>query len=169
MDGIRADPNEVQLLRDWPVLKTTNELVQYLRLSFTLYTDLSRNGLGIVLYQTQYNKQRPIAFATRAFEAYPTHKLELPELKRAVRDQFNKFEVHTDNNSLIYVATTAKLDTTGHRRLPILASYDFIIRYRAGYQNTDSGANLEFPVIYIWNHQLSLLYVNHINFIYLHY
>ena len=37
----------------------------------------------------------------------------------------NTFDVHTDNNALTYVLTSAKLDATGHRWVAALASYIF--------------------------------------------
>ena len=49
----------------------------------------------------------------------------------------NHFKVHTDNNHLTYILTSAKLDATGHHWL---AEIDFGITYRAGEQNLDVDA-----------------------------
>ena len=51
-----------------------------------------------------------------------------------------EFEVHTDNNLLTYVLTTAKLDATGQRWVASLANYDFIIFYLSGKQNVEADA-----------------------------
>lgn len=48
--------------------------------------------------------------------------------------------VHTDNNPLTYVLTTAKLDAAGHRWLAELSTYDFSLKYRPGKQNIDADA-----------------------------
>ena len=87
---------------------------------FKLHTDASSLSLGAVLYQTHEDgKDRVIAYTSRVLShaeaKYPAHKLEFLALKWAVTDRFyeylygGKFEVNTDNNALIYVLTTAKL------------------------------------------------------------
>ena len=48
------------------------------------------------------------------------------------------FNVHTDNNPLTYVLTTAKLDAASHS----LANYNFRLHYRAGKANKDADALL---------------------------
>lgn len=83
-----------------------------------------------------------IAYASRGLSKseknYPVHKLEYLALKWAVCEKFHnflygtKFTVLTDNNLLVYVLTTAKLDAAGHRWLAALSMYDFDIKYRAG-------------------------------------
>jgi transposase InsO family protein len=118
---------------------------------FELHTDASIKGLGAVLYQKQDDgKNRVIAFASRSLgkteKNYITHKLEFLALKWAVTDQFHeylyggKFEVHTDNNPLTYVLTSAKLDATGQRWVAHLANYDFSLRYKTGASNVVADA-----------------------------
>ena len=51
-----------------------------------------------------------------------------------------KFEVHTDNNPLTYILTSAKLDATGQRWVASLANYDFKIFYQSGKQNVEVDA-----------------------------
>ena len=119
-------------------------------LPFSLHTDASVDGLGAVLYQTQNGIERVIAYASRGLKKseknYPAHKLEYLALKWSVCEKFHdylyghKFEVHTDNNPLTYLMTTAKLDATGHRWLADLACYDFSIHYRSGKRNVDADA-----------------------------
>jgi transposase InsO family protein len=119
-------------------------------LPFVVHTDASGTGLGAVLYQHQQGKLRPIAYASRGLNKseknYPAHKLEFLALKWAVTDKFydylygHKFEVHTDNNPLTYVLTTAKLDATSHRWLAALSAFDFSLSYRAGKENIDADA-----------------------------
>ena len=49
-------------------------------------------------------------------------------------------EVFTDNNPLMYMLTTAKLDATGQRWVANLATYNFTIHYRNGKQNIEADA-----------------------------
>ena len=103
---------------------------------FQLHTDASELGLGGVLYQKDdQGNQRVIAYAswslTQTERKYPAHKLEFLALKWAVMDRFHeylyggKFDVYTDNNSLTYILTSAKLDACGQRWVASLVSYDF--------------------------------------------
>ena len=70
---------------------------------------------------------------TPSWGNYPAHNLEFLALKWVVCDKFHdylygaKFEVQTDNNPLIYIQTTARLDATGHCWLAALSAYDFSI------------------------------------------
>lgn len=117
-------------------------------LPFILHTDASKSGLGAVLYQKQEGQMRVIAYASRKLKSsevlYPAHKLEFLALKWAVLDKFydylygHPFEVHSDNNPLTYVLSSAKLDSTGHRWLAELSSFNFKIYYRPGKQNIDA-------------------------------
>ena len=66
-------------------------------------------------------------------------------MKWAITDKFHEylygaeFQVFTDNNSLTYILTTAKLDATGHRWVAALSNYTFSISYKPG-RNTDADA-----------------------------
>ena len=94
-------------------------------LPFELHTNASLYGLGAVLYKEQEGKKRVVAYACSSLKVseknYTAHKLEFLALKRAVVEKFHdylygsKFEAVTDNNSLTYIFTTAKLDATGQR------------------------------------------------------
>ena len=46
----------------------------------------------------------------------------------------------TDNNSLMYILTTAKLDATGQRWVANLANYNFSIKYKSEKVNVDANA-----------------------------
>ena len=56
----------------------------------------------------------------------------IPLFKMGLTDQFHKylygnmFNVYTDNNPLMYMLTTAKLDAMGHRWIASLANLPFI-------------------------------------------
>ena len=77
---------------------------------------------------------------------YDAHILEFLALKCSVTERFHEylyggeFEVHTDNNPLTYILTTAKLDATGQRWVASLASYNFKIFYRSGKLNVEADA-----------------------------
>ncbi len=122
---------------------------------FIIHTDASGMGLGAILYQADDDgRERVIAYASRGLSKseanYPAHKLEfLLALKWAVCEKFQDyllgahFTVHTDNNPLTYVLTTAKVDATGQRWLVALSCHDFTIRYHAGKKNIDADALIQ--------------------------
>ena len=107
---------------------------------FKIHTDASELGLGAVLYQDQDDAtSRVIAYASQTLSKserkYHSHKLEFLALKWVITEWFHeyvysgKFEVHTDNNPLTYILTSAKLYATGQRWVASLANYDFKIYY----------------------------------------
>ena len=115
---------------------------------FIVHTDMSEIGLGAILYQEQVEgTPRVITYAScslsKAEKKYHSSKLEFLALKGAITKQFHKylysgtFKVHSDNNPLTYVLTTAKLDATGQRWVAALANYHFKINYLSGKQNVD--------------------------------
>ena len=122
---------------------------------FSVHTDASSNDLGAVLYQLQEGKERVVAYTSRSLKQlernYPAHKLEFLALKWAICEKFHdylngfKFKVVTDNNTLTYVFTTAKLDATGQRWVAALSDYDFSIMYRSGKKNADANGLSRIP------------------------
>ena len=76
---------------------------------------------------------------------YPACKLEFLALKWAVTDQFHEYlyggnlNVHTDNNPLMYILTSAKLDTLGQHWVAALANYNFQLHYKTGKSNVETG------------------------------
>ena len=94
-------------------------------LTFKLHTDASSQGLEAVLYQLKDGKDRVVAYASHGLRPgepnYPVPKLEFLALKWAVTDKFfnylcgSTFDVITENNPLLYVMTTGKLDATGQQ------------------------------------------------------
>ena len=48
----------------------------------------------------------------------------------------NKFVVHTDNNPLTYIFSSAHLNAAGHRWVASLADYNFSLEYQRGKDNT---------------------------------
>ena len=99
---------------------------------FKLHTNASVLGLGAVLYQVHEGMEKVISYASRSLTQsetkYPVHKLEFLCLKWAITEQFheyvygNTFDVYIDNNPLMYVLMTAKLDAMGHRLVTSLAN-----------------------------------------------
>ena len=96
---------------------------------FLLETDTSRRGLGAVLSQKQADGQyHLITYASCVMneteQRYHLNKQEFLALKWAVTEQFheylspygknqNEFVVHTDNNPLTYIFSSANLDAAG--------------------------------------------------------
>ena len=144
-------------------------------LPFKVHTDASFDGLGAVLYQHQADRDRVIAYASRSLKPsernYPAHKLEFLALKWAVSEKFHDylygstFEVITDNNTLTYVLTTAKLDATGQRWVASLCDYNFVIKYRCGKKNADadrlSRRLILNPRIYLMHMKFLIIYFRH--------
>ena len=77
---------------------------------------------------------------------YLAHKLEFLALKGAVTEQFheylygNHFVIYTDNNPLMYVLTSVKLDATGHHWVAGLANYNLTLNYHSGKITVDADA-----------------------------
>ena len=119
---------------------------------FLLETDASRKGLGAVLSQKQADGwYHPITYASHVMnetkQRYHSNKQEFLTLKWAVTEQFheylslyrknrNEFVVHTDNNLLTYIFSSANLDAAGQRWVARLASYNFSLEYQKGKDNT---------------------------------
>ena len=119
---------------------------------FLLETDASGRGLGAVLSQKQADgRYHPIAYASRVMneteQRYHSNKQEFLALKWAVTEQFheylspcgknrNEFVVHTDNNPLTYIFSSANLDAAGQRWVAHLTSYNFSLEYQKGKDNT---------------------------------
>ena len=115
---------------------------------FLLETDASGKGLGAVLSQKQSDgRYHPIAYASCIMnemeQRYHSNKQEFLALKWAVTEQFheylspygknrNEFVVHTSNNPLTYIFSTANLDAVGQRWVAHLASYNFALEYQKG-------------------------------------
>ena len=117
---------------------------------FKVHTNASMLGLGTVLYQVHKGVEKVISYASRSLTQpetkYPVHKLEFLCLKWAITKHFHKylygntFGVSTDNNPLMYVLMTAKLDAMGHRWITGLANYNFHLNYQSGKSNVKADA-----------------------------
>ena len=119
---------------------------------FLLEMDTSGKGLGAVLPQKQADGwYHPIAYASHVMnetkQRYHSNKQEFLTLKWVVTEQFheyllpygknrNEFVVHTDNNPLTYIFSSANLDAAGQRWVAHLTSYNFSLEYQKGKDNT---------------------------------
>ena len=116
-----------------------------------LHTDASEGALSAVLYQEQNGVLLVIAYGSRtltpAEKNYHLHsgKMEFLTLKWAICEQFRdylhyapSFVVYTDNNTLAYVLSLAKLNATGLRWIGELADFNFTICHRPGKTNVDA-------------------------------
>ena len=110
-------------------------------------------GKALELFSQKQDDGRyhPVAYASctmnRTKQRYHSNKQEFLALKWAVTEQFhkylmpygknrNEFVVHTDNNPLTYIFSSAHLDAAGHRWLASLADYNFSLEYQKGKDNT---------------------------------
>ena len=118
---------------------------------FLLETDVSKDGLGMVLPQKQGDRQyHPVAYDSKALmpheKNYHSTKLKFLALKWAVTEHFKKylpsqpFLVKTDNNPLTYIMMTPKLDATGHQWVGAHAQFNFELEYQKGCDNTVADA-----------------------------
>ena len=119
---------------------------------FLLETDASGRGLGAVLSQKQADGwYHPITYASCVMneteQRYHSNKQEFLALKWAITEQFheyllpygknrNEFVVHTDNNPLTYIFSSANLDAAGQHWVAHLARYNFSLEYQKGKDNT---------------------------------
>ena len=119
---------------------------------FLLETDASGKGLGAVLSQKQADGwYHPIAYASHVMNEtqhrYHSNKQEFLTLKWVVTEQFheylspygknrNEFVVHTNNNPLTNIFSSANLDAAGQRWVAHLTSYNFSLEYQKGKDNT---------------------------------
>ena len=104
------------------------------------------------LSQKQEDGQyHPIAYASHVMnetnQRYHSNKQEFLALKWVVTEQFheylspygkngNEFVVHTNNNPLTYIFSSANLDAAGQHWVARLASYNFSLEYQKGKDNT---------------------------------
>ena len=130
--------------------------------------DASKEGLGAVLFQKQNDgRYHPVIFGshslTPAEKNYHSSKLEFLALKWSVMEHFKEyltympFVVQTDNNLLAYVLTTPNLDTTGHRWVGTLASFQFELEYQKGANNGAADTLSQVPISHTWQTVQSLL------------
>ena len=126
--------------------------------SFFVHTDASKHGLGCILYQQSNEKDtQVIAYGSRtllpAEKRYHSTKLEFLALRWAVTEKFheflayaNDFEVYTDNNPLLYIMESSKLNANGQRWVSALSEYNFRIKYRPGIINKDADCLSRLPL-----------------------
>ena len=112
---------------------------------FVVCTDASLDGLGAVLMQDG----RVIAYESRKLKNheinYPTHDLELAAVMHALtkRRHFllgQRFELHTDHQSLQYLFTQPDLNARQRRWMEFLCEYEFKIKYLQGKENVVADA-----------------------------
>ena len=92
---------------------------------------------------------------TMAEKNYYLHseKLDFLALKWAVTEHFRdylyyapSFLVYTDNNPLIYVTSSAKLNARGHRWVAEIADFNFTVKYHPGHKNQVADTLSRMPV-----------------------
>ena len=128
-----------------PVLAYPDPNKEYL-----LKMDASKQGLGAVLFQKQFNgRYHPVAFRSRALHGvevnYHGTKLKFLAMKWSIK-HFQTyllghcFKVHMDNNPLTYFLTSPNMDAVKQRWINKLVKYDFSLEYQKGKNNTVADA-----------------------------
>ena len=123
---------------------------------FILHVDASNKGLGCALYQKVDNQINILGYGSRTLnkteQKYHSTKLEFLALKWSVTEHFRDYpqyasviDVYTDNNPLVYILSTAKLNATGQRWANELADFNLRIHYKPGKSNTDADYFSRFP------------------------
>ena len=87
---------------------------------FLLETNVSKDGLGVVLSQKQMDGQYlPVAYGSRALmphkKYYHSTKLEFLALKWPVTEHFKEYLPHQSFLVKTYIMMTPNLDVTGHQ------------------------------------------------------
>ena len=124
---------------------------------FFVHTDASGEGLGCILYQKQNGAIRTIAYGSRSLlpaeKKYHSTKLEYLALKWAITEKFsdylgyaNHFTAYTDNNPLLYIMETSKMNANGQRWVSALSEFNFTIKYRSGIENKDADCLSRMPL-----------------------
>ena len=135
---------------------------------FLLETDVSREGLGVMLSQKQGDEcYHRVAFnncsLTPSQKNYHSSKLEFLTLKWSIMEHFKEyltylpFMVQTDNNPVTYMLMTPDLDATRHLWVSTLASFQFKLEYQKGADNGATDALSWVPISHSWETIQSLL------------
>jgi hypothetical protein len=107
---------------------------------FSIYCDVSGQGLGCVLMQDGH----VVAYASKKLrkheEKYPTHNLELAAVVYALKIWRHyiigkRCEVYSDHKSLKYIFTQPDLNLRQRRWLELIKDYDLGINYYPGKAN----------------------------------
>ncbi|KAA3484781.1 Retrotransposable element Tf2 [Gossypium australe] len=153
-EGIRVDPQKVEVVLDWKSPKSISEIRSFLAPvliqseagnEFAVYCDASHTGLGCVLIQ----KGKVVAYASRHLRPhevnYPTHDMELAAVVFTLKIWRHylygeKSIIYTDHKSLKYLLTPKELNLRQRRWIELLKDYDFSIEYHPGKANVVADA-----------------------------
>ena len=130
---------------DLKELCTTKPILAYADFTkpFKLHSNTCALDLGTVLYQVHEGVDKVISYASRSLTQsetkYPVHKLEFLNSSTNIYTEI-LLDVYTDNNLLMYVLMTTKLDAMGHRWVAGLANYNFHLHYQSGKTNVEADA-----------------------------
>jgi hypothetical protein len=112
---------------------------------FTVYTNVSRIGLGCVLMQ----EGKVIAYGSRQLKKhernYPTRDLELAAVVFALKSWRRYLygetcDIYTDHKSRKYIFTQKELNMRQRRWLELIKDYDLTIQYHPGKANVVADA-----------------------------
>jgi hypothetical protein len=114
--------------------------------SFSIYCDVSDQGLGCVLMQDGH----VVVYASRQLRKheahYPTHDLELAVVVHVLKIwrhylMGKRCELYTDHKSLKYIFTQSNLNLRQRRWMELIKDYDLGINYHPGKANVVTDAS----------------------------
>jgi ribonuclease HI len=120
-------------------------ILPYVSMTFDIYYDASRQGLGCELMQ----EGRVVSYASHQLrkheENYPTHDLELAAVVHALKIWRHylisqQCEIYSDHKSLKYILTQIDLNLRQRRWLELIKDYDLRINYHPGKANVIADA-----------------------------
>jgi hypothetical protein len=101
---------------------------------FSIYYDVSRQGLGCVLMQDGHMVAYASQHLRKHEEYYPTHGLELAAVVQALKIwrhylMGKRCKLYMDHKSLKYIFTQTGLNLSQRRWLELIKDYDLGISY----------------------------------------
>ncbi|TYK29789.1 ty3-gypsy retrotransposon protein [Cucumis melo var. makuwa] len=171
-EGVSVDPAKIEAVTSWPRPSTVSEIRSFLGLtgyyrsfqklkqklvsapvltvpdgsvSFVIYSDASKKGMGCVLMQ----QGKVVVYASRQLKSheqnYPTHDLELAAMVFALKIWRHylygeEIQIFTENKSLKYFFTRKELNMRQRRWLELVKDYDCEILYHPDKANVVADA-----------------------------
>ena len=121
-----------------------------------MHVDPSNKELRCALYQRIYGEIKILDYGNKTLyeteQKYHNSKLEFLGIKWVVTEHFRDYllyasvvDVYRDNNPLVYVRSSTKLNATGQIRVNQLADFNLTLHYKPGIINLEADCFSRFP------------------------